>query len=154
MFEGREVIRRDDRRRLRPVHLEHHAIEAAGLAGIAREPFEERRALERLEGGALAGESVVEMRPHVGKIVVEEDCRGAGVVRRMRAEQPTERREREVPARRLGHDTQRRERAQQPIEAIGDKAAPRGNRSVVGKSILHHIGEAEPREGSDRARDP
>src|SRR5262249_59227250 len=108
-----------------------YAIETASFAGISRKPFEERRALERLKGGALAGERVVEMRPHVGEIIVEEDGGGPGVVGRMRAQEPPERREREVPACRLGHDTQRRERTQQPIETIRDKPARCGNRGVV-----------------------
>ena len=136
------------------MHLEHHAIEAAGLVRMLREPIEERGALERFERGALAGERVVEMRPHVGEIVVEKDCRRPGVVGRMGTEQPPERREHKAPACRLGHDPQRRERAQQPIDAIGNETARRGDRGVVLDAVLHHVGETEPRESSNRARHP
>jgi hypothetical protein len=136
------------------VHLEHHAIEAAGFVRMLREPLEEWCALERLEGGALAGERFVEMHPHVGEIIIEEDRRRPGIVRRMGAQQPPERREPKAPARRLGHDSQRGERAQEPVDAIGNEPARRGNRRVVFQAILHHVGETEPREGSNRTRHP
>jgi hypothetical protein len=154
VIELREIVGGDDRRRLRAVHLEHHAIEAAGLVRMLREPIEERGALERFEGGALIDERVIEMRPHVGEIVVEEHRRRSGVVGRMGTEQPPKRREHEAPAGRLGHDPKRRERAQQPIDAVGNEAARRGNRGVVFDAVLHHVGKTEPRESSNRAGHP
>jgi hypothetical protein len=121
---------------------------------MLRQPLEERSALERLESGELAGECVVEMRPHVGEIVVEEDRRGPGVVGGMGAQEPPERREGKAPARRLRHQAQRGERAQQPVDAVGNETARRGNCRMVGNALLHHVGETEPCEGSNRARHP
>ena len=136
------------------MHFEHHAIEAARFVRMLRQPVEERSALEHLERGALAGECVVEMRPHLGEIVVEEDRRRPGVMRGVGTQEPPERRERKAPARRLRHQTQRGERAQQPVDAIGNETARGGNCRVVGNALLHHVGETEPRKGSDRARHP
>ncbi len=136
------------------MHLEHHAIEAAGFVRMLRQPLEERSALEHLEGGALAGERIVEMRPHVGEIVVEKNRRGPGVMGGMGTQEAPERREGKAPARRLGDQPQRGERAQQPVDAIGNEPARGGNCRVVANALLHHVGETEPREGSDRTRHP
>ncbi len=118
------------------------------------QPVEERLALERLEAGALTGERVVEVHPHVGKIIVEEDRGGAGVAGRVRAEQPPERREREAPVRRLRHDPDRRERAQEPIDAIGIETARACDGGSILGAPLHDVGEAEPRERPDGPSDP
>ncbi len=154
VIECREVVGGNDRGRLRSVHLEHHAIEAPGFVRMVGEPSEERPTLERLEGGAVAGERVIEMHPHVGEVVVEEDRRGPGAVRRVRTEQAPERRQREAPARRLGHDPDGRERAQQPVDAIRNETARRGDGGVVHGAVLHHVRQAQPRERSHRPGHP
>src|SRR5205823_14091541 len=66
----------------------------------------------------------------------------------------SERRQSEASARGLAHDSDCRERAQQPVNSIGQKPARRGDRSGFLGALRHGVGETEPCESSDGAGYP
>ena len=154
VLERREVVGGDDRRRLRPVHLEHHPVEALGLIGMRAEPVEERLALERLETRDVAGKRIVEVHPHVGEVVVEIGRRGRHRVGRARAEQAAERREHEAAAGGLADDADGRERAQQPVDPVRDETARGRDRRMILRALFHRIGKSKARERAHSPRDP
>ena len=83
LLELRKIIGRDDGRRLRRVHLEHHALEARAFLGIGMQPVEQRLALQRLERDATF-ERAIEMTPDLAVVFGQQLRRRAHRVRRVR----------------------------------------------------------------------